>query len=108
MPRKMERIVGDKMNAIGGQDIFGFSVAPSRAVRGDESLDGVRGQRLSAHPTAPQWRLPARAQPRRADRADGECEDSSYIDFRFCSNRFSRGIATRPGPARATCAAASS
>jgi prolyl-tRNA synthetase len=51
MLRKMERIVRDKMNAIGGQDIFRSGVAPSLVVRGDQSLDGVRG-RCSARGTS--------------------------------------------------------
>ena len=50
--RKIERVVRDEMNAIGGQEILFPGAAAARAVRDHQPLDRIRRQRLPAARTA--------------------------------------------------------
>ena len=78
--RKIEKVVRDEMNAIGGQEILFPALLPRAPYevtnRWTEYGDGV----LPASGPA-QERLPARADPRRVVHADGQGEYSSYKDF---------------------------
>ena len=62
--RKIERVVRDEMNAIGGQEILFPALLPRGAVRDDEPVDRVRRRRVPAE-GPPRQRLSARARPTR-------------------------------------------
>ena len=106
--RKIEKIVRDEMNAIGGQEILFPALLPRGALRGDEPLDRVRRRRVPASGPPPQ-RLSARPDSRRVVHADGQGGVQPLQGLSpCCCTKFRRSTGTRLGRAQASCVAASS